>query len=263
MSKLISITEESLSEIIKSFTEQLSSSKFCGGEVFYKKSLMSDEKATLHFTEKAWLKMQALIFSYDKEVAWHGIAKRGDDPNKNDYFVTDIIVYPQEVTGGTVNTDQEKYQTWLMSQDDDIFSNIRMQGHSHVNMGVTPSGVDTSLYEKLRAQFTDETFYIFMIWNKKNDKFIQIYDMPKNILFETADVTVDIIKEDDGILSFIEESKEKVKEKSYSFTSYLPTTITEESKEDKTTKPKKKKRVKEDVGIGNFWREYYSSYHED
>lgn len=33
-------------------------------------------------------------------------------------------------------------------------------------------------------------FYIFMIWNKRGEKTVKIYDLRENILFETADVTV-------------------------------------------------------------------------
>ena len=85
---------------------------------------------------------------------------------------------------------------WLMNHEDDVFNNIRMQGHSHVNMGVTPSGVDNSLYERILEQLDDEMFYIFLIYNKKGDKTFKIYDLAKNILFETGDVTVKVLDDD-------------------------------------------------------------------
>lgn len=184
MSKNIKITDESLNEVRKAFEEALSTGKFSDGKITFTKTLgIVNRKATIFFTELAWLKMQTLIREFDKEVAWHGIAKRGEDASKDEYYITDILVYPQEVTGATVSTDQEKYQMWLMSHDDEVFNNIRMQGHSHVNMDVTPSSVDTSLYDRILEQLDDDMFYIFMIWNKRKEKTIKIYDLAKNIFF--------------------------------------------------------------------------------
>lgn len=196
MAKIIKITPDCLAEIRKDFEETLSSAKLSDGKISFSKSFGNIKRdATVFFTHEAWQKMQALIKGFDKEVAWHGIAYRGEE-GKDEYYITDILVYPQEVTGATVNTDQEKYQMWLMNHEDDVFNNIRMQGHSHVNMGVTPSGVDNSLYERILEQLDDEMFYIFLIYNKKGDKTFKIYDLAKNILFETGDVTVKVLDDD-------------------------------------------------------------------
>lgn len=196
MAKIIKITPECLAEIRKDFEDTLSGAKLSDGKISFSKSFGNIKRdATVFFTNEAWQKMQALIKGFDKEVAWHGLAYRGEE-GKDEYFITDILVYPQEVTGATVNTDQEKYQMWLMNHDDDVFNNIRMQGHSHVNMGVTPSGVDNSLYERILEQLDDGMFYIFLIYNKKGDKTFKIYDLAKNILFETGDVTVKILDDD-------------------------------------------------------------------
>ncbi len=214
MSKNIKITDESLNEVRKAFEEALSTGKFSDGKITFTKTLgIVNRKATVFFTELAWLKMQTLIREFDKEVAWHGIAKRGEDASKDEYYITDILVYPQEVTGATVSTDQEKYQMWLMNHDDEVFNNIRMQGHSHVNMGVTPSSVDTSLYDRILEQLDDDMFYIFMIWNKRKEKTIKIYDLAKNILFDTSDVTVEVLDDGTGIEKFLKDAKDAVKDK--------------------------------------------------
>ena len=194
MAKIIRLTPEYLNQIREEFETSLRSMKLADGKLSFSKSFGSiDRKATVYFTDMAWQKMQALIRECDKEVGWHGIAYRGDDPEKDEYFINDILVYPQEVTGATVTTDQEKYQSWLFDHDDDVFNNIRMQGHSHVNMGTTPSGVDTSLYERILDQLDDQMFYIFLIYNKRGEKTYKIYDLAKNVLFETADVTVEVL----------------------------------------------------------------------
>lgn len=193
MAKLIKLTPEIIKEVRREFDSYLKN-KISDGRISFQKTVSSvQRKATVYFTELAYRKFQALVRDFDNEVAWHGIAYRGKDESKDEYYITDILVYPQEVTGATVTTDQNKYQTWLMNHDDETFNNIRMQGHSHVNMSVTPSGVDETLYESILAQLDDTMFYIFMIWNKKNDKTCKIYDLAKNILFDTTDCEIKII----------------------------------------------------------------------
>lgn len=217
MSKIIKLTDEYRNEIRKEFDEALSKMKMSDGKITYTKTFGNvSRKATLSFTELAYLKMITLVREFDKEVAWHGLARRGDDKERDEYIVYDILVYPQEVTGSTVNTDQEKYQTWLMNHEDDVFNNIRMQGHSHVNMGTSPSTVDSSLYERILDQLDDDMFYIFLIWNKKNEKTIKIYDLAKNVLFETPDIDIKILEDGTGIERFAKAAKEMVCEKSYS-----------------------------------------------
>jgi hypothetical protein len=182
MAKIIKITPECMDEIRKDFEDALSSAKLSDGKINFTKTFGNVKRdATVYFTELAWLKMQTLIREFDKEVAWHGLAYRGDDPEKDEYYIKDILVYPQEVAAATVNTDQEKYQMWLMNHEDDVFNNIRMQGHSHVNMGVTPSSVDTSLYDRILEQLDDRMFYIFLIYNKRGEKTYKIYDLAKNV----------------------------------------------------------------------------------
>lgn len=214
MSKMIKLTPEYISEISKDFESSLHGAKIVDGKISYTKTFgYINRKATVYFTEMAWLKMQTLIREFDKEVAWHGVAYRGEDESKDEYYITDIMVYPQEVTGATVNTDQEKYEMWLMMHEDDVFNNIRMQGHSHVNMGTNPSGVDTTHQEKILAQLEDDMFYIFMIWNKRGEKTIKIYDLAKNILFDGIDVTVEVKDDGTGISAFLAEAKRMVQDK--------------------------------------------------
>ena len=221
MAKIIKLTPEYIEEARRDFEETLQNIKLSDGKINFCKSFNSiTRRATVYFTEIAWEKMQSLIREFDKEVAWHGVAFRGEDPDKDEYTITDILVYPQEVTGATVTTDQVKYQTWLMEHEDDVFNNIRMQGHSHVNMSTSPSSVDTTLYERILDQLDDTMFYIFLIYNKRGDKTYKIYDLAKNVLFETSDVTVKIIGKDFDLDSFIRDAKDKVTDRVYTYGAY-------------------------------------------
>lgn len=212
MSKLITLTDASIEEIKAEFARALTTAIPDGKINFQKEFGKIQRRAELCFKETAWLKMQELIKECSKEVGWHGTARRGDDPEKDEYIIDDILVYPQVVTGATVTPDQEQYQMWLMTQEDEIFNNIRMQGHSHVNFGTSPSGVDTTFYDQILQQLDDTMFYIFMIWNKRGEKTIKIYDMAKNVMFDTSDVTVTVMDDEIGIQKFISDAKQMITE---------------------------------------------------
>lgn len=210
MSKLIKPTDVSIEKVRTDFLTALKAGKWKDGVIdFHAEIGTVDRKATVFFNADAWCKMQWLIQEFDSEVGWHGIAYRveGDDA----YCIEDILVYPQEVDNTTVTTDQGEYEKWLMSHDDDVFPNIRMQGHSHVNMSTSPSAVDKNLYKGIVEQLKGDMFYIFLIWNKKNERNIMIYDFAKNILFENKDITVRVEGYDFDI--FAKDAKEKVKTK--------------------------------------------------
>lgn len=235
MSKVIKLTTEQLQECRKDFDTALSTMKLTDGKISFIKTITCpNEKANLYFDPVAWRKMQTLIKEFDKEVGWHGVACRGEDETKNEYYINDILVYPQKVTGATVNTDQEKYEMWLMQHEDEVFNNIRMQGHSHVNMGVTPSGVDETHQAKILEQLENDMFYIFLIWNKKGDKTVRIYDLKKNILFETTDVTVEVLDDGFGIDEFLTDAKKMVKDKPIS-NNFSKTEDKKEAKPDSKT----------------------------
>lgn len=216
MSKPIKLTEELIASIQQEFVESLRSAKMFDGKLNYSKNFKWDnkEKATLVFSAVAFAKMLMLVQNFTSEVAWHGVVYR-DEQKPNKFHVTDIIVYPQTVTGSTVNTDQEAYQNWLYSFDDEVFNNIRLQGHSHVNFSTNPSGVDTTHQEKILSQIDDDMFYIFVIWNQKMERFVKIFDLANNTLYESDEVDVVIGDAGCNLNEFLKGAKDLVKTKTY------------------------------------------------
>lgn len=132
---------------------------------------------TINITPEAYEKMTGLIDAIDKEIAWHGTVERSD----RDFLITDILVYPQIVTGATVDSDDQEYAKWFTELDDDQFETLRMQGHSHVNMGVTPSSVDESYYKQLLEHVKD--YYIIIIMNKRRELTMRLYDVENNLVY--------------------------------------------------------------------------------
>ncbi len=155
---------------------------------------------------QAGLKMSELVRHCTKEVGWHGFVERKDN---NTYVITDIVVYPQTVTGTTVNTDELEYAQWLMKLTTDQVKQMRFQGHSHVNMTCSPSPVDIDLYNKYLTSLTKDDFYIFFICNKRAELYALLYDLKTNTKYTTADI--DIIKETD-MSNWYEQVKENIKE---------------------------------------------------
>lgn len=176
-----------------------------------------EEKAILYFTETAWMKMQYLIAVFGSECAWHGVVERhGED--KSEFIVKDILVYPQQVTGATVTTDQKEYEDWMNDLDDETFNALKFHGHSHVNMGVTPSSVDNEHQRGIVSQLNDSQFYIFGIFNKSGNRWLKIFDMKRNIVFEKDDIEVKILMDGSRCFDLMEEADEKITTKTAVYT---------------------------------------------
>lgn len=276
MSKPIKLTDELIAAIQQEFIENVKKMKMFDGKLNYTKNFKWDgeDKASVVFSAVAFAKMTMLVQNFESEVAWHGVAYR-DKKEQNKFHITDILVYPQVVTGSTVNTDQEAYQQWLYTHDDEVFNNIRMQGHSHVNFSTNPSGVDTTHQEKILSQIDDDMFYIFMIWNKKFERNIKIFDMANNTLYETSDVDVFIGDEGCDLNAFIKGAKDLVKTKAYQYVGsqyghggyqygkQQQTGSKGKTDSDKTKSKPKDKKDKPDIGNSGKGYDYGSYYGEE
>jgi len=208
------MTDKMKDEAQSEFAALLEGLKMSDGEIRYSKTFKCKEaKAVLWLTPLAYNKTVALLNAFSDEVAWHGLVVR---KAKNEFVIEDVFVYPQEVTGSTVNTDQAGYTKWLYEFDDESFNKIRMQGHSHVNMGVAPSGVDSGHREKILDQLDADMFYIFMIWNKALKTHTLIYDMANNVLYDDGDVSVKI-QGDDSLSDFLADAEKKVQKRSVAY----------------------------------------------
>ena len=216
MSRIIRFTPEIIDKVRQEFDERLKKARFLDGSFSYSKTFeKTGEKATLRFTELAMLKMTMLISTEEKEVAWHCVADREEG---NSYLITDVLVYPQKVGAASVDMDVDEYGKWKMQgimdgvmNGDDRFERLYAQGHSHVNMAVTPSPTDLGHQREILDMVGENGFYIFMIWNKRDERNIWIYDLEKNILFENQDITVEVIEEPNGVIQFLRESKKMIK----------------------------------------------------
>lgn len=213
----IFLTDEIKDKLLADFATMLAKSKNFDGKFKIEQTLTYNKadhpKATLWFTPSAWAKMTALVDIFQKEIGWQGYVTRVENTT-NEWIITDIIVYKQIVTGAHVDTDVEEFGTWLSywteKADEEGFS-INFQGHSHVNMAVSPSGTDLQ-DQATRMADQKKGFYIFTIQNKFRAANYWIYDFDNNIAYDTEDIDVEILCDNDLLSDFIADSKVNVSE---------------------------------------------------
>ena len=241
----LKMDDQMIDSIIKRYTDklkdQLKKLTDLGSSIKFEEKLevQAEQKMCISCTPHAYLKMLKLLYGYDSEVGWHGTVTRLDDHH---FRIDDIIVYPQYVTGATVNTDQEEYADWMMHLEDDVHNSLRFHGHSHVRMAVSPSSVDEKQQSDLVSQLTGDDFYIFAIINKDLKMNLRIYDLKTNMKYDTADIDFCVESpETQGMLDDFEDaSAELVKKKTY--TAPKPAQTADSKKEQPKLKKDKKKK---------------------
>lgn len=138
----------------------------------------------LYIDNVALDKMKEYIRQSSLEIGWLGTAERVG--NKK-YMITDVFLFKQEVHSTTTEITPEglsEFAMELMQQDNgmEIWNNMRVWGHSHVNMSTSPSGQDDKQMETFLEN--ENEFFIRIIGNKKNEFKIDIYDYNIGVMYE-------------------------------------------------------------------------------
>lgn len=132
----------------------------------------------------AYQKMMCYTNSVKTEIGWLGTATR----DGKDFLIHDSFLLTQEVHGTTAELTTEGISSLIyeeLSVRDDfefILDNMKVWGHSHNVMGVTPSGQD----EKQMEIFEDGgyDFIIRLITNHKGEIGVTIYDYENGLIYE-------------------------------------------------------------------------------
>lgn len=171
---------------------------------------------SIFITADAYIKMRKLVNDTSTEIGWYGTVTK--QPGLDEvYIIDDIIVYPQKVTGVTCEQDDDKMFNFEMSLTTDQVNHKRFQGHSHVNMGVTPSGVDEQFYRDLLTQVND--YFIITVTNKREEYTTRFYDIANNIVY--SDLPIRVITESGGVLDlWYEEAKQQLVNKNSTTKTY-------------------------------------------
>ncbi|MDD6837390.1 MAG: hypothetical protein PUF04_09620 [bacterium] len=209
MAQKIMLTEELRRAMVEEFTRQLADLRVTSQTFVYTQKLTGyTEHANLIYSGVAWAKQRMLVEAVDKEIAWYGLMERREDADVPTYYVKDIVVYPQKTTATTVDVDDEIYPEWYGNQPDEFYTEMRLQGHSHVNMATSPSGTDREHWDELIKKVPADSFFVCIICNKKLEHFVNIFDFRRNTKYDTSDVTISI--EGFKISEFLQDAKTKL-----------------------------------------------------
>ena len=197
-------------------------------------------------------KMKEYIRQSNDEIGWLCTSiKQG-----RAFIIMDAYLFNQEVNSVTteITTDglnEFAMEVMQMENGLDIWNNMKVWGHSHVNMSTSPSGQD----EKQMEVFTQnaDDFFIRIIGNKKGEMKIDLYDYEKGVIYEDLTYAIDY-EENNELINTLEQkiielqniidAKKKVPKE-------LSDTITNEIK----SKVKKKKEY-----TCNKYDNYYGGY---
>lgn len=187
MAKPVFLTREMLSEL--STLLSLKNEKF---EVTPPPKPL-EKRYSVSYNERATLKELLAIMCCDTEIGWSGVVDRISD---TDFLITDILIPPQTVSATSYRTDDEEYAKWIQQLCANDYNNLRLNGHSHVNMCVSPSEMDLELQEETVKQLPPTDYYIFTIKNKKGDAKFWIYDLKNNLLVTENEIDVKYFNQD-------------------------------------------------------------------
>ena len=188
--KFLSLNDATKEQLIAQFKEFLDKSTTYNESLKFTAKLTPTKETarpTILFSPEAYLKTMLFIRDTETEIAWHGTVTRHNDTT---FYINDVFLYPQIIAATTVDTDQEKYNKWIETLDDNTFNTMRLQGHSHVHMSTSPSATDTNFYEDILSTLSPDDFYIFMIGNKRGEMTFFIYDLKTNIVYDTKDIDI-------------------------------------------------------------------------
>lgn len=203
------ITPDKHDELMEKFSAYLKNVCMTTNSLSFQHSVVdvkNKDKVFVTFSMKAYIKMRDLVDRFESEVGWFGFIDKISDL---EYHITDICVYPQLVTGATV---KETNEPW----DDDMpieqIKRRHFHGHSHVNMQPTPSSTDMKHRDDQVAMVKSDSFYFFMITNKKCAWTAALFDLANNVVYNTDDILIDVDLGDGEMLSdFVDDTRKMVK----------------------------------------------------
>lgn len=149
----------------------------------------------IYINNTALLKMQIYIETCSTEVGWLGTAFKED----NDIVIEDVIMFEQNVHSATTEITPEglaKFAERILQQENgmELWNNIKVWGHSHVNMGVFASVQDNTQMEAFVESGHD--WFIRIIANKKGDIKVDYYDYVNGIAFSNLEFYILMSKEE-------------------------------------------------------------------
>lgn len=128
-------------------------------------------------------KMWTYVDECADEIGWLGTAIKQPD---NVYQISDVYLFDQDVHATTTEITVEgltRFAEEVLVEPNglEIWNNIKLWGHSHVNMSTSPSKQDDEQMETFSGSGHD--WFMRLIANKKGEMVIDIYDFNTSVCF--------------------------------------------------------------------------------
>jgi hypothetical protein len=170
----------------------------------------------VRFDITAWEKIQFIVDHESMEIGWFGTVDH--DPKSNTYVITDIFITEQRRHGATCEQSakglneltSEIIRDLSLSSEEkrNRLNTFNFWGHSHVNMGVSPSCEDIANAKR----FAGKDFLITGIFNKKGDVRLDFWDFKNNLHYTELPVRKRWHLSDETVTKIISDINTKVKE---------------------------------------------------
>lgn len=171
--------------------------------------LINDADSDVYILPEARTKMEIYCNECDKEIGWMGFVKKV--PNVG-YLITDFVLIKQEVAASTTEIDPSALLELWGQISPEQQADLKIWGHSHVNMAPNPSGQDDSQMDYFKD---GNDWFIRLITNKAKVINITIYDFKAGIEIHSDELITYDTNYIELKKAIKEEIKEKVKEKVY------------------------------------------------
>lgn len=148
------------------------------------------------FLENAYynmIKLYTAKITETKEFMFIGTVSKVDNKGVKVYTIQDIKLIPQESNSGAYcETDDDRYPAWLHENFPTVQDKmkVRLNGHSHVNMAVNPSGTDDNNIEKM-MQYVDD-YFIQLIINRRQEIKINLWDKEAGLIFNNCSYFIEV-----------------------------------------------------------------------
>lgn len=154
------------------------------------KAIISPKKSDpiVFVSPQAIAEMQKYVDICEDEIGWLGFVRKHETKEFDYYVIESTLLFGQEVHGATTEISPEslgEIANDIIQEDQengvDKVNRLRMWGHSHVNMEVSPSGQDNSQMEKFKEN--NVPYFIRIITNKKGKMRLDLFDYENGIIY--------------------------------------------------------------------------------
>lgn len=205
----------------KSFYNRYTKAENFSPHSFETKIEMMSDVPKILISKVAYAKMWHYVDIAGEEVGWLGTVEKIPGA----LLIKDVFLLKQKVSSAQTTITEEgltEFGEEILQLPDgvDIYNNIRFWGHSHVNMGTSPSGQDESQMEIFKG--SEHPYFIRGILNKRGRMEFTIFFYENGIKIEDAEWAI-YEPVDASIRENIEaEFKEKVTKETYNYKAYSP-----------------------------------------